>query len=420
MELKQVRDIITQSPKIDDLNNFELNLTFNVGNYNLSLKGIYNIYKFFRDESGNWDNLKSEIGSNFNDSVVYFKNGLRNFESFLNNNVLSDNYQGYEISTFLKRNYQASLQPNQFVFIAEFPEVRFLIELEKRNRDSFLAAFNYLTNQSLSVSTKNALEGYLNAYEFQNQTNSHIFKRREQEKKSFNKLRNDFQNLVNNCENEVIEKLKDTEENYQEHLKALTKYQKNSEDSMNQWMISHKGDFENFCVKSEEKVKSLEKQYAELLKLQEPVKYWKDKAKDLKSSANKLMIWLGSISIAFALGIYSLLWLTPADLMESIFTGDKGRAIRWSIIFVIFISIYFIIAKSLMKYIFSNLHLARDAEEREKLTYLYISLINQSEFSEDERKIVMQALFSRSDTGLLKEDSSPTMPGIGGIIEKIK
>jgi hypothetical protein len=28
----------------------------------------------------------------------------------------------------------------------------------------------------------------------------------------------------------------------------------------------------------------------------------------------------------------------------------------------------------------------------------------------------MQSLFSRSDTGLLKEDSSPTMPGAGGII----
>ena len=67
---------------------------------------------------------------------------------------------------------------------------------------------------------------------------------------------------------------------------------------------------------------------------------------------------------------------------------------------------------------FSNYHLARDAEEREKLTYLYISIRNNSEVSEEEKKIVFQALFSRSDTGLLKEDSSPTMPGISSIIEK--
>lgn len=69
---------------------------------------------------------------------------------------------------------------------------------------------------------------------------------------------------------------------------------------------------------------------------------------------------------------------------------------------------------------FSNYHLARDAEEREKLTYLYISLRNDSNVSEEEKKIVFQALFSRSDTGLLKEDSSPTMPSVASIIEKIK
>lgn len=71
-----------------------------------------------------------------------------------------------------------------------------------------------------------------------------------------------------------------------------------------------------------------------------------------------------------------------------------------------------------MKYMFSNFHLARDAEEREKLTYLYVSLLNKGDFSEDERKIVLQALFSRSDTGLLKEDSSPTMPGISSVFDR--
>ena len=69
---------------------------------------------------------------------------------------------------------------------------------------------------------------------------------------------------------------------------------------------------------------------------------------------------------------------------------------------------------------FSNFHLARDAEEREKLTYLYISLLSKGEVSEEERKIVFQALFSRSDTGLLKEDSSPTMPGVSSYIDKIR
>lgn len=67
---------------------------------------------------------------------------------------------------------------------------------------------------------------------------------------------------------------------------------------------------------------------------------------------------------------------------------------------------------------FSNYHLARDAEEREKLTYLYLSMLEKGAIDKEERKIILQSLFSRSDTGLLKEDSSPTMPNISSLITK--
>lgn len=59
---------------------------------------------------------------------------------------------------------------------------------------------------------------------------------------------------------------------------------------------------------------------------------------------------------------------------------------------------------------FSSLHLARDSEERHTLTYFYLALLNETTITEDDRKLILQSLFSRSDTGLLKEDSGPTMP----------
>ena len=36
-----------------------------------------------------------------------------------------------------------------------------------------------------------------------------------------------------------------------------------------------------------------------------------------------------------------------------------------------------------------------------------------------EKHLVLQSIFSRSDSGLLREDSSPTMPRAGGVINKI-
>lgn len=58
----------------------------------------------------------------------------------------------------------------------------------------------------------------------------------------------------------------------------------------------------------------------------------------------------------------------------------------------------------------------RDAEEREQLTYLYLSLISDQEIDENSRDIVLQALFSRSETGLLTTETGPTMPSVGEIL----
>lgn len=52
----------------------------------------------------------------------------------------------------------------------------------------------------------------------------------------------------------------------------------------------------------------------------------------------------------------------------------------------------------------------RDAEEREQLTYLYLSLTHESEIDKESRDIVLQALFSRSETGLLSQEQGPKMP----------
>jgi hypothetical protein len=57
----------------------------------------------------------------------------------------------------------------------------------------------------------------------------------------------------------------------------------------------------------------------------------------------------------------------------------------------------------------------RDAEEREQLTYLYLSLSIEAVIDEGSREIVLQALFSRSETGLLINEHGPTMPSLASI-----
>ena len=72
--------------------------------------------------------------------------------------------------------------------------------------------------------------------------------------------------------------------------------------------------------------------------------------------------------------------------------------------------------KILARLTFSSYHLSRDSEEREQLTHFYLALKKDASVSDGDRQLILQSLFSRADSGLLKEDSSPTMPS--SIVEK--
>lgn len=106
-------------------------------------------------------------------------------------------------------------------------------------------------------------------------------------------------------------------------------------------------------------------------------------------------------------------------MLKTFFSNDKSIAIRWSIIFVTFLSFLAFGIRALTKVTFSSFHLARDAEERERLTFVYLALIKDASIDKSDRQLIMQSLFSRADTGLLKDDSSPTMPGTNSFIDKI-
>ena len=105
-------------------------------------------------------------------------------------------------------------------------------------------------------------------------------------------------------------------------------------------------------------------------------------------------------------------------MLKSFFSDDKGVALRWTIVFITFISFMAVAIRSLLKLTFSSFHLAKDAEERKHLTFVYLAMIQDNSVKNEDRNLILQSLFSRADTGLLKDDSSPTMPGINNIIGK--
>lgn len=431
MELKELREIIKNSPHFETLNQLELNFELPHIQESYELKGLINIYKFFQEQKNSWlHQILIKENNLFADSSNFFNTAIQQLDSFIsqyaNNGSYSTNNLTFEFNKVLRY-----LTPNNLIFTAKSSAVDFLTTLSKKDNELYSSAFNYITGKNFNIYSKKNLEGFILAYEFENKENSQIFNRRESEKKSLGKIKSEILSLGNTFENEVIKFQKKIEEDYSSYRnnedntinksrKILADWLQFKKSNYESFVSSTNSQFQNLFKNTNEEFINLQNQYGELLKLQEPIQYWKDRATELNKKANQMLIWLGIVSFIFAVLVYILLWFTPEGLLESIFNGDKSKAIRWSFVFVIFVSIFFVVVRALLKFMFSNFHLARDAEEREKLTYLYISLLNKGDINAEERNIVFQALFSRSDTGLLKEDSSPTMPGVGSVFEKLK
>ena len=222
-------------------------------------------------------------------------------------------------------------------------------------------------------------------------------------------IRNDFNKYLSKSETEVIEHLSNANDKYIKYAEAIDSFKNEKELLFTEWFDISKNDFKIFDTESKDKIINLEKAYQELLSLKKPAEYWQLRATKLKKEGWSAIYWLIGLIIFACISLYLLLWLTPEGMLLSFIKGHAS-AIKWSIIYVTFIAFLTYGIRALNKIAFSSFHLARDAEEREQLTFVYLALIKDGSVDEKDRSLIMQSLFSRADTGLLKEDSSPTMP----------
>lgn len=165
---------------------------------------------------------------------------------------------------------------------------------------------------------------------------------------------------------------------------------------------------ENYFTEKEARCQELENLYEEKLKLQAPADYW-DK---LDKQYSKAGWWWFVFSILFTSAIVIGLVLT-LKYLPNLFSKDSHwmDVFKNSAIITVITSIAVYVLRLFVKMTVSSFHLSRDARERNKLTYFYLSLIEKKAVTEKERAIILNSLFSRANTGLLKGDSSPTMSG---------
>ena len=269
------------------------------------------------------------------------------------------------------------------------------------------------------------IKGYIAGYEFKNHE-SDLITRRKSEHAAISKITKEFAETKDQLFGEVTALKKDHEKIFTETRQELVKelegllalratnvekvehsiiqYEKSVSDSID----AQEAEFQAFKEESRSRMRAIEETYEERLRLEPAAKYWKDSASRLRIQGGILgALIMITVVIGLVAGGYLFhIWLSHEKLPIDL-TSLQGVLITITVL-----AIYAYILRLLSRMTFSCFHLMRDAEEREQLTYLYLALSNQTDVDEKSREIVLQALFSRSETGLLTNEHGPVMPGM--------
>ena len=307
---------------------------------------------------------------------------------------------------------------------------KFLGELNARNPASAESAYLYLTQGDFRASFRNraALDGLLLAFHF---SNTDAFRPKiDATERSLTQLAENHQTEKDELKQEADKLMAEIGSSWKTFSKDTTAWKKKFEDTTGTWrdglqktfdkgIQSKNEQFTKFFEECQQKVNDLENTFEEKLRLESPAKYWDMFANDYEKRGKQWRNW--ALVAAAGLLVVTLLFLAnpPSWFLSPEFSAGS---IRGTVLLAVPVSVLIYFIRLFVKLSTSAYHLSRDARERYQLTHVYLAMIKDAAATEEDRQIILQALFSRADTGLLKTDGGPTMPTgpLGSILGGIR
>lgn len=164
-------------------------------------------------------------------------------------------------------------------------------------------------------------------------------------------------------------------------------------------------------------IRGVEETFSIKMGLQAPVKYWEDKAtKHRKSAADAVtrLKWFfpaAALTFLVAFGLSAWLLLSSDTVHQTVYViVAAGLASLAALIFWV--------GRLLTKLYLSQHHLLHDAEERAVMTTTYLALSHENAASEEDKKIVLGALFRPTVDGLVKDDG-PSELSLAGALSRL-
>ncbi len=407
----EFRKAVNACENKDFFNSIELEINYPSSRISYKLIGLVDIHEFYSSQVNSWEQNSKRIRQ-FQQSFEHFRQQLQGVEDYFNSHK---NANKSDVESRWRQIYQnLSKAFNFFVFESEV--VDFLLGLNENESEYFNGAVNYFQSGSIGNSV-NELKGIIKAYEFDNADNSTLLKKKESEKRSFSSIKAVLRRSQTQLQQELDELYENEKQRFEELNQSIGTVKENRVSDFDSWYEAAKQTTNKLFEDTNKQAEDLVKSFKEQTRLKEPAKYWADRGKELNKEGWLAIKWLAGLVGFACLTLYFLLWLTPEGMLLSFIEGDSS-ALKWSIVYITFISFLAIGIRSVNKIAFSSFHLARDAQERHHLTHVYLALVAEKDvdIKDEDRQLILQSLFSRSESGLLRQDSSPSMPT--NVVEK--
>ena len=290
--------------------------------------------------------------------------------------------------------------------------VSFYIQQSQNNLDEAIRSFIYLSKNNYQIGSYFSSANKYNYYPA-------LYLLR----KDFSNIKENISDFEANIVTPITNKLKDISDNSEVQYKEITTF---IEDKHNQIQIQYdekvsefaefKKSLDDWQKEKHDKIKALEDTYENKLSLEAPEILWKKRSKEHQMLAKKWTCFLIYAVIALIFALVGLVVVIHSYLNS---IQSELPFISESFILISVISFFIYIVRILIKIVMSNHHLATEYKQKAALTRFYQALTKAgTDIEKEERLIIINSLFSKVETGLVKTDTSNDSDAILALLSK--
>ena len=291
--------------------------------------------------------------------------------------------------------------------------VSFYIQQSQNNLDEAIKNFIHLSKNTSSIGSY-----FSNPYEYKFYPALYLLR------KNFSNIKENVSDFETNIVAPLASKLKDISDDSDKQYREITSFTEDKHNEIQEQfdekvseLAAFKKSLDNWQNEKFVKIKVLEDTYENKLSLEAPEKLWNNRAEEHIKQARNWAIFLVFTVVALIFALGKLVLVIHDYSLNTI--KNEIPFISESFILISVISFFIYIIRILIKIVLSNQHLATEYKQKAALTRFYQSLTKAgTDISKEERLIIINSLFSKVETGLVKTDTSNDSDTILAILSK--